>query len=299
MQTLTTRVHTTVDERTKLLALIEAPTTPLAERVSAGERLAQLGDPRATSLDRVLVPAGPFLFGGPGPDAETPGRPARRVHLSAFRIDRYPVTVAAYAAFIAAGGYRSRRYWSDRGWAFRTERNLTRPRFWDEPEWAPYQVPNHPVVGVSAHEAEAYATFSDARLPTEAEWEKACRGNDARLYPWGPDWIEDACGMRTVGPRRTLAIGTFPKGKTPLGIADMVGCIWQWCRDVADDNATPKGSDPWVDPDDYDESAPRITRGGAWNTLQWSVCATSKNAYPPTAQFSNLGFRLVEDVESD
>jgi len=285
-----------VDERTKLLALILDPQAPLEARVRAGERVAELGDGRATALDRVLVPGGSFVFGGPGPGGEPPVRPARRVHLSAFRIDRYPVTVAAYSAFIAAGGYRSKRYWSERGWAWRSENDVGKPRFWGEPEWAAYLVPNHPVVGVSAHEAEAFAAFSDARLPSEAEWEKACRGDDGRLYPWGKEWIEDACGMRTVGPRGTVAIGTFPKGRTALGVSDMVGCVWQWCRDVADDAAEPGDTDPWVDPDDYDDSAPRVTRGGAWNTLQWSVHATAKNAYPPTAQFSNLGFRLVEEV---
>lgn len=285
-----------MDERAKLLETIHDPAAPLDLRVRAGDRLAELGDARAFAVDRVLVSAGSFLFGGPGPDSETPARPQRRVRLSAFRIDRYPVTVGAYAAFIAAGGYRSRRSWTDRGWAWRTEHGITKPRFWDEPEWAAYLVPNHPVVGVSAHEAEAYASFRDARLPTEAEWEKACRGDDGRLYPWGSQWIDDACGMRGYGPRGTVAIGTFPRGQSALGISDMVGGVWQWCRDVADGGADPGDEDPWVDPDDYDDEAPRITRGGAWNTLKWSVCAVSRNAYPPSAQFSNLGFRLVEDV---
>lgn len=285
-----------MDSSKDLLSRLRDPSAPLDARLRAGAELARLGDPRAALIDRVLVPAGPFTFGGPGPDSDTPARPARRVHLSAFRIDRYPVTVASYSAFIAAGGYRSRRCWTDRGWAWRTENAVTKPRFWDDPEWAAYLVPNHPVVGVSAHEADAYAAFRDARLPTEAEWEKACRGEDGRLYPWGPGWIEDACGMRGHGPRGTVPIGTFPRGETPLGVSDMVGCVWQWCRDVADDGADPGGEDPFVDPDEYDESAPRVTRGGAWNTLQWSVCAVSRNAYPPSAQFSNVGFRLAEDA---
>ncbi len=273
-----------MDERTKLLACIEDPASPLDARIEAGERLARLGDPRATAVDRVLVPAGDFVSGG------------LRVHVSAFRIDRYPVTVAAYSAFVIAGGYRNRRCWSDAGWSWRSEQGITKPRFWDEPEWAPYLVPNHPVVGVSVHEAEAFAAFSGARLPTQAEWERACRFDDDRLYPWGHEWIEDACGMRGYGPRGTVPIGTFPRGRGALGLSDMVGCVWQWCRDVADDSADPGDRDPLVDPDDHDASAPRVTRGGAWNTLQWSVCATSKNAYPPEAQFSNLGFRLAEDA---
>ncbi|MEZ4299183.1 MAG: SUMF1/EgtB/PvdO family nonheme iron enzyme [Polyangiaceae bacterium] len=286
-----------MDERAKHLATLRDPSASLAARIEAGHRLADLGDPRATAVDRVLIPAGPCTLGGPGPDSDTPAWPTRHVHVSAFRIDRYPVTVAAYSAFITAGGYRSRRYWTDRGWSFRTESNLTRPRFWGDPEWSAYLIPNHPVVGVSCHEAEAYAAFMDARLPTEAEWEKACRGEHARLYPWGDTFLEDACAMRTYGPRGTVPIGTFPRGETPLGLSDMVGSVWQWCRDVSDDAATPGDTDPLVDPDEYDESAPRVTRGGAWNTLKWSVCSISRNAYPPTAQFSNLGFRLVEDVE--
>lgn len=288
-----------MDERTKLIARVSDPASPLETRLEAGHRLAQLGDPRATAVDRVLVPAGHFLSGGPPPGAESAPGPAlrpRRVEVSAFRIDRYPVTVAAYSAFVLAGGYRNKRHWTDRGWAWRAEHGITKPRFWDEAEWAAYLVPNHPVVGVSAHEAEAFAAFSGARLPTEAEWERACRYDDDRPYPWGSAWIEDACGMRGYGPRGTVPIGTFPRGRSALGLSDMVGCVWQWCRDVADDSADPGDRDPLVDPDDYEESAPRVTRGGAWNTLQWSVSAVSKNAYPPEARFSNLGFRLAEDA---
>jgi formylglycine-generating enzyme required for sulfatase activity len=76
----------------------------------------------------------------------------------------------------------------------------------------------------------------------------------------------------------------------------MVGCVWQWCADAADEDedAELEGIDPFVNPEDYEETAPRVTRGGAWNTLQWSVTCTSRNGYPPTARFSNLGFRCVQ-----
>lgn len=273
-----------MDERTKLLARIEDPDAPLDVRIEAGERLAALGDPRVTAVDRVLVPAGECLFGD------------REIAVSAFRIDRYPVTVGAYSAFVLAGGYRDPRLWTARGRAWRDENAITKPRFWDEAEWAPYLVPNHPVVGVSVHEAEAFAAFCGARLPTEAEWERACRFPDDRMYPWGDEWRDDACGLRGYGPRGTVPIGTFPRGRSALGLSDMVGGVWQWCRDVADDDAVTPDQDPFVDPDDYDDEAPRVTRGGAWNTQRWSVHAKSKNAYPPAARFSNLGFRLAEDV---
>jgi iron(II)-dependent oxidoreductase len=271
----------------RLRLAIADPNIGLDARIAAGEELAALGDERALAVDRVLVAAGPFLCGG------HEGAAPREVHLSAFRIDRYPVTVAAFAEFIEAGGYRERRHWSRAGWAFRTREGIDRPRFWGEAEWAPYLVANHPVVGVSAHEAEAYASFRGARLPTEAEWEKACRGTDGRRYPWGDAWIDDACGKRNVGPRGTVAIGTYPKGVSPFGLYDMVGCVWQWCADAADEDAEPGDEDPFVDPDGYDEATERVTRGGGWNNLEWSLSCTSRNGFPPTARFSNLGFRCA------
>jgi iron(II)-dependent oxidoreductase len=296
-------MHSTVEARAKLLAILGGGHTraDLDARVAAGDELAALDDERATAIDRVLIPAGPFLFGGSDASSGDEGEPRtpavlvppRTVHLSAFRIDRHPVTVAAYAAFIDAGGYRERRHWSRPGWAWRAREGALQPRFWGEAEWAPYLVANHPVVGVSVYEAEAYASFRGARLPTEAEWEKACRGTDGRRYPWGDAWMDDACASRGVGPRRTVSIGTFPRGASPYDLLDVVGCVWQWCADAVDEDADPGDEDPLVDPDDYDEATPRVTRGGGWNNLRWSISCTSKNGFPPHARFSNLGFRCV------
>ncbi|HMJ55997.1 MAG TPA: SUMF1/EgtB/PvdO family nonheme iron enzyme [Polyangiaceae bacterium] len=267
---------------TDLLARIESADVALEQRIDAAHALAAEGDPRARASDRVIIPGGAFAMGDP----------ARQVPLAAYGIDRYPVTVAAYAAFIESGGYGDRRFWTAEGWDWRKEGAIERPRFWGEDEWQAYLFPNHPVVGVSFYEAEAYAAFGGGRLPTEAEWEKAARGVDGRKYPWGNAWRDDACGMRGVGPRSTVPIGVFPKGQSPYGVRDLVGCVWQWC------------SDPfvgWGGSADDDERAPdlsgapprRTTCGGAWNTLQWSVSCLGRNGYPTTARFSNLGFRCV------
>jgi formylglycine-generating enzyme required for sulfatase activity len=269
----------------ELLSIIEAPDAPLDQRIVAARALGALGDPRTQGPHRIHVPSGSFLSGDP----------PRAVRLTAYAIDRYPVTVVAFARFIDAGGYANDCYWSDPGWQWRTAIGVEKPRFWGEPEWAEYLVPNHPVVGVSFYEAEAYAAFVGARLPTEHEWEKAARGTDARKYPWGDEWQDEACGSRGVGPRSTVPIGVFPKGASPFGVRDMVGCIWQWCSDPFRGWGAPGDE---IDRDDAAALASplrRTTCGGAWNTLKWSVTCSSRNGFPAGARFSNLGFRCAAD----
>lgn len=270
----------------RLVSIIESAEAALERRIDAAHELAALGDPRILR-DRVLVPAGSFLMGDD----------AREVWLPGYAIDRFPVTVGAFAAFVDQGGYDDPGYWSQDGWSWRTTKAITSPRFWDEPEWKAYLLPNHPVVGTSFFEAEAYAAFAGARLPTEAEWEKAARGTDGRMYPWGPELRQGACGMRGVGPRSTLPIGVFPDNASPYGVRDMVGSVWQWCSDrfvgwggAADEARTPPSKEP--------ATLVRATRGGAWNTLALSVTCRSRNGYPSSARFSNLGFRCVVDAPS-
>jgi gamma-glutamyl hercynylcysteine S-oxide synthase len=265
-----------------LLATIERGGVALEERIRAAHALAERGDPRVRARELVEIPGGAFVM----------GEEQRRLALPTFRIDKYPVTVGAYREFVEGGGYRERAFWSSAGWAFLREGSIEAPRFWGEPEWSAYLVENHPVVGVSAFEAEAYARYRGMRLPTEAEWEKAARGTSGRRFPWGDEFQEDACGMRGVGPRSTVPIGVFPRGASLYGVFDLVGSVWQWCSDPflgwggdpADRPAAPDAAD-----------ARRTTAGGAWNTLQWSVSCLGRNGYPCSARFSNLGFRCVAD----
>jgi formylglycine-generating enzyme required for sulfatase activity len=245
-----------------LVSMVEASGVTLEQRIDAAHRLAAIGDPRLA---------------------------ASRVHVSgaSFLVDRYPVTVAAFGAFIEAEGYTDERWWTREGWAWRETERIAKPRFWGEAEWAPYLVGNHPVVGVSYYEAEAYAAFAGARLPTEVEWELAC-GPRPRKYPWGDAWVDDACGMRGYGPRSTVPVGIFPRGRSPYGTSDLVGCVWQWCTDAFVG---------WGEKDEpTDDAEPRRTTcGGAWNTLAWSLTCQSRNGFPKSARFSNLGFRCVVD----
>ncbi|SRR5260221_5378160 len=267
-----------------LLSIVQSLDAPLERRIEAAHALAQIGDPRLSGPSRVNVPAGPFTMGDPG----------TTVHLAAYSIDRFPVTVAAFGEFVDGGGYGARSAWSEEGWQWRHANAIERPRFWGDAEWTSYLVPNHPVIGVSYFEAEAYAAWIGARLPTEGEWEKAARGTDGRRYPWGAEWRDDACGMRGVGPRCTVPVGVFPKGESPYGAADLVGSVWQWCIDPF--RGWGEGSDDALA---SGEALRRTTCGGAWNTLQWSVSTVGRNGYPVTARFSNLGFRCVADIGAD
>jgi iron(II)-dependent oxidoreductase len=103
--------------------------------------------------------------------------------------------------------------------------------------------------------------------------------------------------MRGVGPRTTVPIGVFPKGQSPYGVRDLVGCVWQWCADPffgwggnADDDE--RAADTLLSATRAGPTR-QMTCGGAWNTLQWSVSCLGRNGYPMTARFSNLGFRCV------
>ncbi len=277
---------------------IERSDLPLQNRISLAERLGELGDPRADEW--VEVPGGVFTMGTDA--AEDPGQKAHespriRPDLSHFEIMRTPVTVAQFKGFVEAGGYGQRRHWSEEGWAYCTEARVALPRFWSPEElseWGAYLTPSRPVVGVSWFEAEAYARWVGARLPTEAEWEKVARGVEGWSYPWGNEWEDDRAGHRDHGPRKTLPVGVFPRGESPFGALDMVGCVWQWCLDwyaphayASADRRDPRGPEaPALPPR-------RVVRGGAWNTLRFSLRCANRNCYPPTARFSNLGFRCV------
>ena len=145
--------------------VLHAPPPPRADRPLPAE---------------VLVPAGPFTMGtSTEPWALDNERPAHTVHVDAFFLDTVPVTNGSYERFIAAGGYDNPKYWSEAGWAYRTEANVIAPRFWerDGAGWLRTRfgvvepVPaDEPVVHVSFYEAEAYANWAGKRLPTEAEW---------------------------------------------------------------------------------------------------------------------------------
>ncbi len=190
----------------------------------------------------VFIPGGPFTMGtDTEPWALDNERPAHRVDVPAFHLDRAPVTNAAYAAFIDAGGYDDPRWWSTAGWRHRQEAGLVAPQHWqrDGDGWAATTfgrpariVGDAPVVHVCFYEAEAYAAWAGKRLPTEAEWEKAARHDPAtgrsRRYPWGDD--PPAPRHANLGQRhlQPAPAGAYPDGASPLGVHQLIGDVWEW-----------------------------------------------------------------------
>src|SRR5262249_26081145 len=165
----------------------------------------------------ISVSLGPFLMGSdPAKDPQAVGdeQPQSRVTLGNFQIAKHAVTVAEYAAFVEQSGHGAP---PEQG-----------------PSWNDQQQqPDHPVVGVSWYDARAYAAwlsqFTDApwRLPTEAEWEKAARGTDGRIYPWGDQWDRTRANTNDGGPLTTTPVGTYSTGASPYGAQDMAGNVWE------------------------------------------------------------------------
>lgn len=193
--------------------------------------------------ERIVIEGGPFILGTDDRVAAYDNeRPAHEVMVDTFAIDRFPVSNRRYAAFIANGGYERMDLWSDDGWGWRTGEDHEAPQGW-EPDgdggWTQTMFgrlraldPTEPVIHVNYWEAEAFATFEEARLPTEAEWAKAANwGPDAkrsRKYPWGDTPLTSAhanIGQSAWGP---APVGSYPAGASGYGVEQLLGDVYEW-----------------------------------------------------------------------
>lgn len=263
------------------------------------------------------VPKGPFTMGSD--DHYDDEKPRHEVEISYdYLISRYPITQAQYRVFVEAGGYteQSRPYWTAAGWQEKEEKGWTGPRQYGHP----YEIANHPVVGVSWYEAVAFCRWltgwqqargldltGDAlanlsgldnnpwviRLPTEAEWEKAARGTDGRIYPWGnedPDsnWLNY---KGEVG--HTTAVGLYPRGVSPCGCMDMVGNVWEWCATRYGKSYPYDTSENEWSTDYLENQSNRSRRGGAWLNVEDHCRAAYRFNDHPLCRDLNQGFRVV------
>jgi len=252
--------------------------------------------PGATGLaqwepEMILIPAGEFLMGsdpGRDKDASESEQPQHTLYLPDYYIARTPVTNAQYAAFVHATGHDLPEHWKSR-----------KP---------PEGKGDHPMVHVSWEDAVAYCawlsqvTGKPYRLPSEAEWEKAARGTDGRIYPWGdepPD--EGRCNSDKV--RATTPVGRYsPQGDSPYGCADMAGNVWEWTRSLLGKEVLkPDFRYPYSPGDgreDLKASADilRVVRGGSWFDGWWFARCACRVGFIPGDLVPNVGIRVVASL---
>ena len=214
-----------------------------------------------------LVPGGKFLMGS---DELMDSDPAHEVHLDSFYIDITEVTVAAYRAFAKGSG-------------------KAMPK---APQWG--WKDDHPIISVSWSDARDYCQKSGKRLPTEAEWEKAARGTDSRIFPWEEgkkadgraNQLGDEDGFATTAP-----VGTYPSGRSPYGVMDMAGNVWEWCADWYDRKYYRKS--PAKNPQGPEKGTTRAYRGGAWNNSPYVLQSAGRGEAVPDKRDTSIGFRCA------
>jgi gamma-glutamyl hercynylcysteine S-oxide synthase len=261
----------------------------------------------------VLVPGGPFVLGVDGidePFSLDNERPAHVVAVPAFRIGRVPVTNGEWRQFIDDGGYAQPRWWSGRGWEHRQSADLTAPQFWNADGQTRTRfghiedIPaDEPVQHVSYFEAEAYAAWAGARLPTEREWEKACAWDPQvkarRRYPWGADEPSPARANLSGDALRPAPVGAYPDGASAYGVEQMLGDVWEWTSSALQPwpGFTPMIYQRYSQPffgGDY-----RVLRGGSWAVESAILRPSFRNWDHPYRRQIFSGARLAWSVEGD
>ncbi len=228
----------------------------------------------------VWVPAGKFLMGTSSKEferlckevaagtefwqAETP---QHLVELGGYWIYKYEVTVAQYRKFCTA----------------------TKHAMPIKPTWGWQD--DYPIVNVSWEDAAAYAKWAGVQLPTEAQWEKAARGDDGRIYTWGSIWDGSKCNNVEGGPGQVMAVGSFTTGASPYGAEDMCGNVWEWCSDWFD--KTYYHSTPAHEPAGPKTGTIHSLRGGAWTSTSYGARIASRVGFDPELDYLNYGFRCA------
>lgn len=248
--------------------------------------------------------------------------PQRTVSLNAYLIDKYPVTNAHYKLFVEAGGYTQKSLWSDAGWQYIVQ---AKPLENNELDAVFHGESDCPVVNISWYEAEAFAAWSGKRLPTEAEWEKAARGTDGRIYPWGNAFDKTRLNCAETKIERPTPVTKYPQGQSVYGCFDMAGNVWEWTADWYDSqyyrhapDKNPQGpgmaeENPYFGrPEEvgisiYDLkpspagkalSGCKVLRGGSWNGsgIVHIRCA-NRDYDEPTYKNDTISFRCAKSLD--
>ncbi|BBY26381.1 ergothioneine biosynthesis protein EgtB [Mycolicibacterium sediminis] len=257
----------------------------------------------------VLVPGGEFVLGVDAvtePHSLDNERNAHVVDVPSFRIGTVPVTNREWTHFVADGGYRDQHWWSDRGWEHRERAGLEAPQFWGADGTRTRfghveQLPgDEPVQHVTFFEAQAYAAWAGARLPTEEEWEKACAWDPVagrrRRFPWGA--TEPTAALANLGGEalRPAPVGAYPAGASAYGVEQMLGDVWEWTTsDIRPwPGFTPMLYEQYTQPffgGDY-----KVLRGGSWAVGADILRPSFRNWDHPIRRQIFSGVRLAWDV---
>lgn len=270
-----------------------APLNPTAQPASG----AQAGDERVSSVDgmtQVYIPEGTFRMGGMDAWTQPDEQPPHQVTIKAFWMDKTEVTNGMYMLCVQAGACEPPRLFTSE----------TRPSYFNNPDFN-----NYPVIMVRWRDANAYCKWAGRRLPYEAEWERAARGNDFRTWPWGDERPDNSRANFNYSVRDTTPVGSYPAGASPFGILDMSGNVWEWMADWYQQN--------------YYENAPvinptgplsplqgnrKVIRGGSWQDGEFELRVPNRgftaggddkatmNSEKYNGTSSNtIGFRCVSD----
>lgn len=280
---------------------IETVTTPAPtlrqEQVSVATlQLSTVWHPPSTpiSFDWVEIPAGVFIMGSdPKQDAWAydDEKPQHHEKVATFWMARVPVTVAQFAAFVEATGYRSTAeeagfslIWTGSEW------NEVRGANWRAPRGPVSHMENkqnHPVTCVSWLDATAFCLWAGVCLPMEAEWEKAARGTDGHIYPWGNNGPDTHLCNFLMNVNDTTPVGNYPAGMSPYGLLDMSGNVWEYTQ-------TKQAKDYTTVADNTSQgNEARVLRGGSFYVAEWSVRCASRYYHPPDYRCNDIGFRVV------
>lgn len=218
----------------------------------------QAGSTMASPADGailVFIPAGEFLRGSHDSDlnADEDEKPQHTVSLDAFWIDRIEVTNDMYRQCVQS-------------------EQCTEPAH--SPRYGSIEYGNHPALGISWDQAVEYCTWAGRRLPTEAEWEKAARGTDGRIYPWGNEAPDPTRLNFDHLIDDTVEVGNYPAGASPYGVLDMAGNVWEWVADGYDENYYAES--PEKNPQGGVSVNRRVLRGGSWSTQAHNVRVSNR-----------------------
>ena len=223
--------------------------------------------------DMVLIPAGEFLMGTD--DRIRDEKPLYVVYINSFFIDKFEVTNENYKKFVDATGRPA-------------------PDNWQGNNYSP-EKRKHPVVFVDWIDADAYCRWMGKRLPRETEWEKAARGTDGSIYPWGNKWDINKSNNPLSGHGGTMEIGSFEAGKSPYGLYDMSGNVWEWI----DDYYLPHPGSNYVSPEFGTKY--RMLKGGSWFDCSFYTCGISspsfnRSFFDQYTKNDSFGFRCAADA---